>query len=455
MKKLVLMAMAAVALAMPAANAQKVNQDAARSKMAKSDAEIADAKKNGKAATWINRGKIYFDAYAEPTKDLFPNAPEMTLQLTMGKPVSVEEGVLGGSPVIVANYEWVKVYINNGNVVAWEQTREIGDNLYRTAIEAYAKAYQLDPKQEAKIMTGLKSITDALLMAGEVQMTTGKYAEAAQSYADALLAQTITPNQQPNPEYLFIAGYLMTVDASQKNETDPEAAVASFALGEKYLKTALDAGYKDEDGNIYYYLFHCYYGQKSKGADVYFPKAKEALLEGIKLYPKNEKILDGLMQFYTAEEGVGDPAELVSMIDATLANDPDSYDLWFGRGRVYFKLQNYDECIASFKRCTELRPDDFQSNFYTGYFFIEKGNAMLDELNKNVNMSNQAYNEAAAAINSVYAEAIPWLEKAHELNPSDAGTVEYLKNICFRLRDEGMQSKYEKYNEIFKTMMGQ
>ena len=102
-------------------------------------------------------------------------------------------------PVIVANYEWVKVYINNGNVVAWEQTREIGDNLYRTAIEAYAKAYQLDPKQEAKIMTGLKSITDALLMAGEVQMTTGKYAEAAQSYADALLAQTITPNQQPNP----------------------------------------------------------------------------------------------------------------------------------------------------------------------------------------------------------------------------------------------------------------
>lgn len=221
MKKLVLMAMAAVALAMPAANAQKVNQDAARSKMAKSDAEIADAKKNGKAATWINRGKIYFDAFAEPTKDLFPNAPEMTLQLTMGKPVSVEEGVLGGSPVTVANYEWVKVYINNGNVVAWEQTREIGDNLYRTAIEAYAKAYQLDPKQEAKIMTGLKSITDALLMAGEVQMTTGKYAEAAQSYADALLAQTITPNQQPNPEYLFIAGYLMTVDASQKNETDP------------------------------------------------------------------------------------------------------------------------------------------------------------------------------------------------------------------------------------------
>ncbi len=322
MKKLVLMAMAAVALAMPAANAQKVNQDAARSKMAKSDAEIADAKKNGKAATWINRGKIYFDAYAEPTKDLFPNAPEMTLQLTMGKPVSVEEGVLGGSPVIVANYEWVKVYINNGNVVAWEQTREIGDNLYRTAIEAYAKAYQLDPKQEAKIITGLKSITDALLMAGEVQMTTGKYAEAAQSYADALLAQTITPNQQPNPEYLFIAGYLMTVDASQKNETDPEAAVASFAQGEQYLKTALDAGFKDEDGNIYYYLFHCYYGQKSKGADVYFPKAKEALLEGIKLYPKNEKILDGLMQFYTAEEGVGDPAELVSMIDATLANDP-------------------------------------------------------------------------------------------------------------------------------------
>ncbi len=453
MKKLVLMAMAAMLFAMPAANAQKVNADAARSKMAKSDAEIADAKKNGKAATWINRGKIYFDAFVEPTKNLFPEAPEMALRMTMGNPLSTAADQLNGEPVNVWNYEWVKVYLIGDKAVAWEQTKSIGDNLYQTSIDAYKKAYELDPKQEAKAAAGLQAVTDALLMAGEINMNIGKYAEAAALYADAYAAQSILPSQNADPRYLYIAGYLMTITASL---SEGDAAVAAFAEGEKYCSDAIAAGYSDDEGNIYYYLFHCYYGQKEKGRDEYFAKAKNALLEGIKLYPKNEKILDGLMQFYTAEEGVGDPAELVDMIDATLASDPDSYDLWFGRGRVFNKLKNYDECIASFEKCAELRPDTFDPYFYTGYFFIEKGNAMLDELNQNTNMSSQAYNEAVNEINRVYAGAIPWLEKAYEIKPDDEGTVEYLKKICFLLRDEeGIMAKYEKYNAAFKAMNGQ
>lgn len=450
MKRLVLMAMAAMLFAMPAANAQKINADATRNKLAKSDAEIADAKKNVKAATWINRGKVYFDAYAEPTKNLFPEAPEMALRMTMGNPSATEETQLNGVPVSAWIYDWVKVYVTDGKVVAWDQTAEIGDNLYQTAVEAYAKAYELDPKQEPKIAAGLKSITDALLMAGETQMAVGHYAAAAKLYEDAFAAQSVLPSQNPDPNYLYIAGYLMTITASQ---SEGDAALDAFAQGEKYCNDAIAAGYKDEEGNIYYYLFHCYYGQKDKNRDEYFAKAKEALLEGIKLYPANEKILDGLMQFYTAEEGVGDPAELVEMIDATLANDSSSYDLWFGRGRVFFKLKNFDECIASFEKCAELRPEAFEPYFYTGYFYIEKGNALLDELNQDFNMSNQAYNDAAAEINSIYAQAIPWLEKAYDINPQDEGTVEYLKNICYRLRDEeGIQAKYEKYDAALKAI---
>ena len=53
-------------------------------------------------------------------------------------------------------------------------------------------------------------------------------------------------------------------------------------------------------------------------------------------------------------------------------------------------------------------------------------------------------------------EAIPWLEKALELKPEDPSSVELLKSICFRLRDEeGMMDKYTKYNEMFKKIQGQ
>ena len=62
MKRFILMAAAAALLAIPAAEAQKVNKEATLSKLEKSDADIANPKKNAKAATWINRGRVYYDA---------------------------------------------------------------------------------------------------------------------------------------------------------------------------------------------------------------------------------------------------------------------------------------------------------------------------------------------------------------------------------------------------------
>ena len=156
------------------------------------------------------------------------------------------------------------------------------------------------------------------------------------------------------------------------------------------------------------------------------------------------------MQLYTAEEGIGDPAELTTMIENSLKDDPTNYDLWFGRGRVYNAMKEYDECIKSFEKCAELRPADFEPNFYTDYFIIEKANAQIEALNNDPNMTYEKYEAENAKINYVYAEAIPWLEKAHEINPSDVATIEYLNSLCFRLRDmDGMMDKYNKYHELF------
>ena len=46
-------------------------KDSFLSKIEKSDADIADAKKGAKAATWVNRGKLFYEAASEPTKNLF------------------------------------------------------------------------------------------------------------------------------------------------------------------------------------------------------------------------------------------------------------------------------------------------------------------------------------------------------------------------------------------------
>ena len=61
MKKTILTALAALLVAVPAVKAQKVNKEALLAKIEKSDADIANEKKAAKAATWLARGKAFYE----------------------------------------------------------------------------------------------------------------------------------------------------------------------------------------------------------------------------------------------------------------------------------------------------------------------------------------------------------------------------------------------------------
>ncbi len=446
MKKMILVALAAVLLAVPAAQAQKVNKAAILAKLEKSDADAADAKKNAKAATWINRGKAYYEAASAPTKDIFVGMESMMLKLTAGEPKAVESATLVGKEYEAWVYSYFTAYIQGGKVMTWIQNKEVVKNAIETAIEAYNKAYEIDPKQGEKVKAGLQQISDFCSQAGNTGIDAGRYPQAADAYMLAYTAQASPAYANADPQLVYYAGYLYTMDGPQNP--------ASFVKGAELLNQALSLGYADEEGSIYYYLFHCYYGQKE--ADKAFVlKAKDALLAGIEKFPKNERILEGLMQLYTAEEGVGDPADLVAMIDKSLAENPQNAELWFGRGRVFYALKNYDESINSFKKVVELQPEAFESNYYLGVFYTLKGDALNKEVNERQYTSQAAYDEDLKAVNEVYMAAVPCFEKAHQLKPEDPDTLEFLKSLCFRLRDEaGMMDKYNYYNPLFKKAKG-
>ena len=451
MKRLIVMVAAALVLAAPAAEAQKVNKEALLAKIAKSDADVANAKKGAKASTWINRGKAYYEAAAEPTKSLFANMEAQMMRLTVGEPVSKEQETLGEEGNTKTYEVWVypyfRAYVLDGKIAAWKLTQRVADGLVETAIESYAKAYELDPKSADRVKAGLKQISDFCSQEGNVNLELGDFKAAADAFGLAYAAQAVPAYGGADPELLYYAGYLETVNGSK----DP----ASFAKGAEYLEKAIEEGYEGEEGLSYYYLFYCYYGQKDADP-ANLQKAKQTLLTGLDKYPKSQRILDGLMSLYTSEEGLGDPADLISRFDAAIAEDPDNVDMWFGLGRIYAALKNNDECIVAFKKVAELAPDVFDGYFWTGYFYVEKGNAMNEELNNKPWTGKAAYDEEQKVINAVYAEAIPWFEKALEIKPNDLNTVDYLKSISFRLRDEeGMMEKYNKYNELLQQIQAQ
>ena len=439
MKKLILM-VAAVALVMPAVTAQKINVASVQAKLAKSDADIANPKKSEKAATWVNRAKLYADAITLPTKNIYRKLNVAMLDAQMGVTPNEKKSET------VYGYEWVDVHSKNNEVVGWEIVKELHPGAYDVVCEAMKKAIALDAAQVEKLKDVTTLLVNYYSELGSGCVDIEKYAVAVDSYIKAARLQEITG--KVDPKLYFYSGQLAAFLGAQD--------VKFFVEGQKYLQEAQKLGYQDESGNLYYFLFHCYYGQRVNDREN-IVKAKNTLLEGIAKYPRNERILDGLMQLYTSEEGIGDPADLVTLIDKALAENPKNADLWFGRGRVFFKLQNYDECIASFQQIDELKPNDYDTNFYLGYFNIAKGDQVNRAFNERIESINseEEYKKGQAEIMATYMKALPYLERAHELKPDNQDCVEYLKQLCFRLRNEpGVMEKYNKYNALYKQMKG-
>ena len=113
MKRIVTLVVALAALVAPAATAQKINEAAFVAKLEKSNADIANPKKSGKAATWLNRGKVCADAILEPTKNLFAGLDANMLAMTLGTaPAEVNDGIY--------KFDRITVHTKGGKVVAWE-----------------------------------------------------------------------------------------------------------------------------------------------------------------------------------------------------------------------------------------------------------------------------------------------------------------------------------------------
>lgn len=434
-----MMAVAAMLLFTPAVNAQKVNDSGIRQKLEKSDAEIKDVKKNVKAATWLNRAKVYFESVQAPTKNFVLGVePMMYEQMPeLGKPIEKSDSEL--------TYAWATVYLRDGRVVGWLQTKEIYPGAIDVIVEALDEAHKLDPKQDAKIKSQIDAIAEFYQNQASVSYDIARYDIAFDAYSNISKLQENPAYGTPDNEILNTIGTLAAFLGAEDN--------SKFALGEAALTKALANGYADEDGNIYYYLFHCYYGQKEQDPSKLL-KAKEALLEGIERFPKNERILDGLMSLYTAEEGVGDPADLIALIDKALADDPGNADLWFGRGRVYYKLNNFDECINSFRKVVEIKPDSFDGNYYLALFYMAKGDKLRDDVNSRDFKSQKEYDAAYQDVQDIYKDSLPWFEKALEINPTHLDTVDCLKSLCARLRDESDEymQKFNKYSQMYNEM---
>ena len=435
MKKL--LAIIAIAASMSAVNAQAQNAKsvaAAKSAVEKAQAATENAKQNTKAATWIKYGQTLIDAFNAPAGNAWVGMSAQELQLLGAgeRPVSESEVVLGGQPMRKQVFSNKNYYFNQaGQLALIEVTQPVVENALEKALDAFAKAGELDNGQKAKdISAGLETVNSKFTDEAYKAYTMGNFGLASELFEKAAKALATAPLSQLDTNSIYNAG--LTAWTNQ----DWNRAKAFFEEGVR----------------------HNYYGDKgeayAKMADVEDhlgnkEKSKSLLEEGFNKFPENQSILIGLINYYL--NSGEDTARLFKLFEDAKKNEPDNASLYYVEGNARQKLGQNEEALAAYNKAIEVNPKYEWGYIGKGMFLYNRAVELQDAASQE--MDDAKYSKLIEEFESTLKACIEPFETAFNLvsdNETKGSIAEYLKNACFRFRNEGAeyQEKYDKYSSF-------
>jgi tetratricopeptide (TPR) repeat protein len=136
-------------------------------------------------------------------------------------------------------------------------------------------------------------------------------------------------------------------------------------------------------------------------------------------------------------------------LDKAIELDPTNQQLLYARGIILDNQQatlrgegKTDEANAAYKRAesdyksvVDLDPEGFDGNYSIGALYYNRGAEMLNEAN-NI-LDDAKYKTAKLEAETELKAALPFLEKAHALDPTDMQTMISLKVIYARANQMG------------------
>ncbi len=433
MKKFV--AILALAATMFAVNAQAQNKEVAAAKAAleKAQAAAENPKQNTKLATWLKYGETLVKAYAAPSGAAWVGMSMQEFQMLANERAQSESQVtIGGEQLTKRVFANKNMYFNEaGQLTIIEVTQPVVENPLDKALEAYAKAAELDPKgtKTKEIKAALEDIASKFSDEAYNAYNLGNMKAASEYFEKSAKASATAPLSVMDSSALYNAGFVAW-------------ASSDWNRARTFLEQCEKAGYT-EKGEVYAKLADVANGLGDGAA------AKKYLETGMAKFPENQSVLIGLINYYL--NSGEDTARLFELFEDAKKNEPDNASLYYVEGNARKKLGQNEEALVAYDQATKVNP-----KYEWGY--IGKGIQLYDmavELQDKANneMDNDKYMALMGEFEKCLKGCIEPFETAFELVKDDeikVNLAEYLKNACFRFRNEGeeFQAKYDKYNAV-------
>lgn len=325
--------------------------------------------------------------------------------------------------------DWPKTYIVAAKVYTELSKAGEDDKGINKAVDFYKKALELDAKGDAKgknIGKYEKEIKLQLTFFKPDLTNTGIEGFNTEDFNKALFAFE-------NVLYFNNLDMLKEEGAAVDTSIIYNCALAAFnaknwSKAEEYFNQSIDLRYGGGDAVLLLDQVFDASGDSLKVAD--------NLKKGFQAYPEDERILTSLIQYYLdAKENQA----ALEYLNTAIEKDPDNPSFYYARG-VLFEADDKDKAIENYLKCLEIDGGFFNSLYNLGVIYYNKGVEQQNVANDKT--TTKEFNAAMEVANDYWEKSLPYMEKAHEVQPEEAAVLETLKGLYYRFE------KMDKYNEV-------
>ena len=155
-------------------------------------------------------------------------------------------------------------------------------------------------------------------------------------------------------------------------------------------------------------------------------KAKEVVAAGIAMYPDDVNLVLEDVQFYLDAE---DHEAAVGKLANAISLDPENAKLHYALGQTHYMLGNLDDAEASFATSVEKDDTDYKAHYMIGVVWTTRGNAITEEMNNVPPDDDATYDRLEGERNELYKKAMPYFDKALEMEPDDKDVQKAIAQI--------------------------
>ncbi|MBN1338513.1 MAG: hypothetical protein JXA03_04270 [Bacteroidales bacterium] len=336
-----------------------------------------------------------------------------------------------------------------------EKFRNLDKDALNKAYNAYDKSISLDEKNEyyAEIVPRILLCAEEFFNSGANRFNKGLEFKNSGNASDLPLAKLEFDAAVPKFEKaIAIYSKVGNVDTVAHYYTAFALEQAGDSARAKvyFEKLVYELNYKQ--AAVYHSLFNIYYKYENDTV-----KALNIVLEGRKIYPGDLALMYDETNIYL---GRNEEDKALQNLNVAMELDKTNPTIYFAAGSIIDKqivsdtTKTDDVRETAFKqaedaylKAIELNPEYFDAIYNLGALYYNKSLTYINAATRLPLEAVEEYNRMTNEYRNLMQKALPYLEKAHAIDPTDMSTMIALKEIYVRLN---MNEKRKEIEEKLK-----